>query len=44
MEPSQQNAFLQLSMMINKVPFVREAAGSIARDYMEQILQMSERF
>lgn len=27
MEPSQHTAFLQLSMMINKVPFVREAAG-----------------
>lgn len=38
MEPSQQDAFLQLSMMINKVPFVQHAAGSIAQDYMEQVL------
>lgn len=41
--PSPGPAFLQLSMMINKVPFVREAAGSIAQDYMERALEMSER-
>lgn len=38
MEPSVLRTFLQLSMMINKVPFVREAAGSMAQDYMEQEL------
>ncbi len=38
MEPFQHHNVLQLSMMINKVPFVREAAGSIAQDYIEQLL------
>jgi len=40
---SQHNTFLQHSMMINKVPFVLEVAGSIAQDYTGHILQMSER-
>lgn len=44
MEPAQHNAFLQLSMMINKVPFVLEAAGSIAPDYKGHAVLMSESF
>lgn len=35
---------VQLSMMINKAPFVQEAAGSIAADYTERVLETCERW
>lgn len=43
MYPSLHRAFLQLSMMINKLPFVQEAAASIAQDHMEHALYMCEK-